>query len=118
MTVHAFDTLKFVERLKEGGFEEQQAKTLSEIQHDIISEVLENYVPSKTENIKMESDIKADIAELRSELKSDMAELRSELKSEIKSMRIEFEGKFRLLNWMLGFGLSFLVAIGLKIFLA
>jgi DNA-binding transcriptional MerR regulator len=54
----AFDTLKFVEHLKEAGMPEKQAKALAEAQQKIFSDSLSDTVATKQ-----------DIADLRHELK-------------------------------------------------
>jgi hypothetical protein len=96
-----FDTLIFSKRLIKAGMPKEQAEALAEAQKDALHESVNNGLASKK-----------DITDLKHKIdkKSD------ELKSEMGIMRKEFDGKFNLLYWMMGFVLTFCVAIILKIY--
>jgi outer membrane murein-binding lipoprotein Lpp len=61
--------------------------------------------------------VKTDVASLKTDvstLKTDV----STLKTDVASFRAQMHGEFYLLRWMLGFTLTFLVALVWKVFLA
>lgn len=86
MSTVTFDTLKYVEALKNGGVPENQARAQSEA----LKEVLNTEVATKH-----------DIKEL-------------ELKSDTRFEKIQ--GEFTLVKWMIGFNLAVSVFILFKIF--
>jgi hypothetical protein len=49
-------------------------------------------------------------------LRNDLELLRNDLKHGLKELELKFEGKFNLVNWMLGFILAGTLSIILKIF--
>ncbi len=81
MSAIAFDTLKFVKRLKEAGFTEQQAEALA----DAGAELIEQNLATKRDI----ADIQRDIADL----KRDMKELEVGLRNEIKQLELKLEQK-------------------------
>ena len=101
---HHFDTLKFVQRLKEEGFSEEQAVAMMRVLNDVIEESIQNL--TRTMVLKEDAERstytqKVDFAKLRSELSnadsteaqltrssherlsSDLAKLNSRLRDEI-----------------------------------
>jgi hypothetical protein len=50
---HHFDTLKFVQRLKDEGFSEEQAVAMMRVLSDVIEERLVEHTPTPTSNIKV-----------------------------------------------------------------
>lgn len=87
-----FDTLKFVEKLKDSGMPEKQAKALAEAQQDLITDSAENLLATKADI----NTVKSDINNMRLEL--------SDVKSDVK-----------LMKWMIGFALATNVAILFKV---
>ncbi len=88
MATITFDTLKFVKRLKEAGFNEQQAEALSDAQKETLSEVMDTTLATK-----------GDVTRIDKEL-----------------VDIKFE--LILIKWMLGFVLAGVAALILKSFFA
>jgi hypothetical protein len=86
MSAVTFDTLKYVEKLKEAGISDGQAKAQSEA----LKEVLNTEVATKH-----------DITEL---------ELRIDARFE------KIQGEFTLVKWMIGFNLAMSVSVLFKIF--
>jgi len=101
---HHFDTLKFVQRLKDEGFSEEQAVAMMRVLNDVIEESIQNL--TRTMVLKEDAERttytqKVDFAKLRSELSnadsteaqltrssherlsSDLAKLNSRLRDEI-----------------------------------
>ena len=129
------DTLQTARRLKESGFSEPQAETLSAVFQEVQESHLQT-LATKSDLAALRGELKSDIAALRSELKGEIAELRSDLtalRTEIRgdiavlradlktglaelhsslSQRItQNEGEIRLLKWMFGFTLASLLAV-------
>nr|VFK08718.1 MAG: Protein of unknown function (DUF1640) [Candidatus Kentron sp. LPFa]VFK25830.1 MAG: Protein of unknown function (DUF1640) [Candidatus Kentron sp. LPFa]VFK65953.1 MAG: Protein of unknown function (DUF1640) [Candidatus Kentron sp. UNK]VFK70593.1 MAG: Protein of unknown function (DUF1640) [Candidatus Kentron sp. UNK] len=88
MTTIAFNTLKFVNRLKSVDIPERQAEAHAEVMEEVLS--------SATEGLATNADIqdvRGEMRELRSELKGEMLELRNELKGEMLGLRNELKGE-------------------------
>lgn len=83
----AFDTLKFVEKLKAAGMPERQAIALSEAQNEALTETTDHFLASK-----------ADIYQLKQEI------------GEVKSNQ-------KLMQWMMGFILTGTSALIIKAFI-
>jgi len=71
----------------------------------------------------MEVGLKNDIELLRKDtkgmevnLRHDMKEMELSLKHDMKEMDVKFDGKFKLLNWMMTFVLAGLASLILKAF--
>ena len=84
----AFDTHRFVKRLTECGFTEQQAETLAD-----------EHVALLNANLATKADVealRADIDALRQETKAGIEALRQETKADIESAKSD------LLKWLFG----------------
>ena len=71
MATVTFDTLKFVKRLKESGFNDAQAEAISEAQKDSLTDILDTTVSTKSDILRLERDIESlrrDIKELEMRL--------------------------------------------------
>ncbi|MBF0144000.1 MAG: DUF1640 domain-containing protein [Magnetococcales bacterium] len=77
-TAVAFDTHKFVRRLRDAGVEEGQAEAFSDAFQEVREAQLEE-LATKSDLTGLKSELKGEIAELRSELKGDIRELRGEV---------------------------------------
>lgn len=75
MSEHAFDTLRFAERLEKTGMTREQASEVSKAFGDYIQEKL----ATKTDMMLL----KEDLQQIKSELKSDISILKAELKSDM-----------------------------------
>lgn len=88
-----FDTLQFSTQLREAGFTQQQADTLTRG----LQEALTATVATKT-----------DLAEVRTELKTDLAEVKAELKTDIATLRADMSKGFQDVHrqlWLMGMGI-------------
>jgi len=81
MATITFDTLQYVEKLKSGGFTEQQAKALSEAQKQAIEAATDTMLATKK-----------DIQEVRDDVKDIKADV-------------------NLLKWMMGFSMAMTAAV-------
>ena len=72
MAAITFDTLKFVEHLRQSGIPEVQAKALSDAQKELLTEIFEQKeLATKTDIKELElkiAEVKASIAETKAEL--------------------------------------------------
>jgi ketosteroid isomerase-like protein len=94
MTAIAFDTLKFVKRLKEAGFSEQQAEALAEAEADLFETTLaskQDIADLKREIETARTELKREIEAVRTELKHEIETVRTELKREIETVRTELK---------------------------
>ena len=89
-----FDTLKFVNRLKEGGFSKEQAEAELLALKDALGEVVDSQLVSKAEIL----DTKADFTRLENATKTDIASIQASIKADFARI----ESKLVLLQWMLG----------------
>ena len=120
----AFDTHRFVKRLTENGFTEQQAEVLADEQVHLLNSNLATQadvaaiqrdiatVHQEIESLRQET--KANIESLRQETKANIESLRQETKANIESLRQETkasiagvqrdiaEVKSDLIKWMVG----------------
>ncbi len=91
----AFDTHRFVKRLTDGGFTEQQAEVLVDAQVAL----LDAHLATKAD---IEA-IRAEIETLRQETKAGIEILRQETKAEVAKVEARVETiKSDLLKWMFG----------------
>lgn len=96
-----FNTLAYTKKLEDIGYNREQAETHIEV----IAEVLEGEMISKTDLIHTESKLKDEIRGLRSEtqevrieLKSEIHDVRTELKKEIHELKLNTNNKFQKLE--------------------
>jgi len=61
MTSVAFDTLEFVEHLKEAGVPEKQAKAIVEAQKRAFSEVLDSSLATKADLMAVKSELQSEL---------------------------------------------------------
>jgi len=108
---HHFDTLKFVQRLKDEGFSEEQSVAMMKVLSDVIEESIQNLTRTmvlREDQAKATYTQKVDFAKLRSELLSadstesattrasherltnDLAKLNSRLRDEISRTQASF----------------------------
>lgn len=123
MTIPAFDTHAFVKKLTAAGVPVQQAEVQANLQNQVLSELITNNLATKDDIARLEFSTKIDIRDLSISTKQDIARLENSTKEEINSVKydvskleMEMKGDFKLLKWMLGFVLAFLVAIVFKLF--
>jgi G3E family GTPase len=101
MAVATFDTLKFANTLKSAGVPDKQA----EAQAVAFAEIIQiNFKDLAT---------KDDLALLRSDVKHDTTEAVAELRREF----IELRGEMKLLKWLFGAILGFMIAVSVRLFL-
>ena len=98
----AFDTHRFVKRLTENGFTEQQAEVLADEQVSLLNANL----ATQADIAVIQRDIAAihqDIDALRQETKADIEILRQETKASIAEVQRDIADiKSDLLKWMVG----------------
>ena len=105
MALAAFDTLAYSKKLIEAGFAPKQAEAQAELQSQIFSELLVNKLSTKE-----------DVSQAYDKLDTKIDQVKDELKAAIKNVEDTFGEKFLRLHWMLGFALTLLVAILIKLF--
>ncbi len=93
----AFDTHRYVKRLTENGFSEQQAEVLAEEQVAFLNANLATKIDIAEIHAKLDT-INADIENLRTETKSGIENLRAETKSEIEKLRAETKSEIEKLR--------------------
>ena len=94
MATIVLDTLAYAEKLKSGGFSEQQAAT----QAHALAEIIDRQMVTKAEVEAHENNLRRDIEALRLEVKRDIEALRLETKRDIA------ESKAELIRWVVGAG--------------
>ena len=65
----AFDTLKYVRRLREAGVPERQAEAEAEAIKDVLNEALDAQVATKADILKLENRIQAVESSLRTDIR-------------------------------------------------
>ena len=134
MTVTAFDTLAYARKLKAAGIPEVQAEAqataLVEVLKESVSELATradvsavkadvNAVQVDVNNVRqeirvLEVTLKQEIRSVEAALKQDMTRLEAKfttLEAKFGNLEERTEGRFRLLQWMLGFNLALTVAV-------
>jgi hypothetical protein len=99
MALPAFDTHAYVKRLKAAGFNEAQAEAQAELQSQVLSALVTEKLATKDDI----ANLKRDIADVKRDVKEDIMRFEHETKQEFVRLEATFNGKFNLLNWMLGF---------------
>lgn len=137
MATATFDTLKFANRLKAAGVPDKQAKAEAEALADALEVNLRD-LATKSDLLAVRDEIKRDITAVHDESRRDLAAvhdglerditaLRDELKGDVRdsetrtrgridALEAKMDGKFLLLQWMLGLLLGGIVALVLKAF--
>ena len=75
MSIVAFDTLKFVEKLESGGFSHAQARVTAQAFADATSE----QIATKADDKESEMRLEAKIETIKSDLKADIAETKADI---------------------------------------
>jgi len=119
MNAIILDTLEFANKLKAGGFTEQQAET----QARAIADIVEKQLATKQDMEAREADLKRDIHESEYRLEVKIKELEITLRKDIEILRAEVkrdiaETKAELIRWVVGVGilqLTIITALLLKL---
>jgi hypothetical protein len=106
MSLPAFDTHAYVKRLREAGVEEKQAEAQAELQAQVLSSLVTEKLATKDDILRLENATKEDISRLAQAAKDDIVRLENKTEQEF----IRINGKFNLLNWMVGFLLAGVVS--------
>ncbi|MBF0428288.1 MAG: DUF1640 domain-containing protein [Magnetococcales bacterium] len=101
-TVVAFDTLKFVRRLRDAGVEEKQAEAFSEAFREVQDSQLKDLVT------------KGDLRELKLELKSDIRDLELRMDDKFEKELSPVRSDLLLIKWMLALIITATVLPALK----
>ncbi len=101
MGVAAFDTLKFVRRLRAAGVPEQQAEAEADAIKDVFSETLDNQLATKADIIKLDTKIDR---------------IHTELDTKIDRLDSRLTGRINLLHWMVAFNLALTSGVLWKLF--
>lgn len=106
MNTIILDTLDFANKLKAGGFTDQQAET----QARAIAEIVERQLVSRQDFDHHQSEIKRDIHESENKLEIRIKELETTLRKDIEILRAETkrdqaETKAELIRWVVGVGI-------------
>ncbi len=100
-----FDTQRVVDRLREGGWDEGQARALCDVLREIMRAVA---TKAETQAVKIE--LKADIKEVKAEIRA----LRTETKAENQALRAEnqaMQEQMRGLRQMMVIGFSVMATL-------
>jgi len=97
MSTVTFDTLAYARKLKSAGFTQEQAEIQAEAQKDMLAEILDSSLATK-------SDING--------LKEDIARVERDVKGDINRL----EKEISVLKWMTGFMLAGVMSLILKAF--
>ena len=104
--VVSFDTQRVVDRLREGGWNEGQARALC----DVLREIMRG-VAMSAELERVESSLRADNKRLESSMEGQMASLRADnkrLESSLEGKFASLEGQIASLRFMMLAGFGFL----------
>ena len=119
MNAIILDTLEFANKLKAGGFTDQQAET----QARAIAEIVEKQLATKYDMEAREADLKRDIQESENRLEVKLKELEITLRKDIEVLRAEMkrdiaetgrsiaETKAEPIRWVVGVGILQLTII-------
>ncbi|MFN3075560.1 MAG: coiled-coil domain-containing protein [Alphaproteobacteria bacterium] len=84
----AFDTLRFVHRLRDSGFSETQAEAVAEAVKEVQDGVAEERV-TRAELHNESASLHSEFATFQDEVRTEFAAVRSEMKSEFAAVRAE-----------------------------
>jgi hypothetical protein len=102
MPLPAFDTHAFVKRLKQAGFNEEQAEAQAELQAQVLSSLVTEKLATKDDLLRLENETKQEFISIKNEMRQGF---------------IRSKGEFNQLKWMLGFLLAGVMTALLKLFL-
>jgi hypothetical protein len=102
MTVAAFDTLKFANKLKQAGVPDKQAEAEAEALAEALAVNLADLATA--------DDLQRIAAELRADLRTDIQKVSAQVEKLEERTSGRTSGRFTLLQWMLGFNLALTVA--------
>lgn len=120
MTAVTFDTLQFVETLKDSGFDETQAKGLAvafrqvqatqgeELAHKQELKALESQLTTKADMARVEAQL--------NEIKRDIKELETKLDTRATAHELKLAGELAPIKWMLAVIVAGIVSLILKSF--
>jgi hypothetical protein len=91
MSLPAFDTHDYVKKLQAAGFNEKQAEAQADLQSQVLSSLI-------TDKLATKEDL-------------------NELRAEVQQGFMKIEGRFNLLNWMIGLNSAAILYIASKLFL-
>ena len=100
MSLHAFDTLRFAERLEKAGLTREQAAEFSKALGDFMQEKL--VTKEDLRNLAT----KEDLHQLKSELKEDLHQLKSELKENSQKFATKDD-----MRWLFGATIAILTLV-------
>lgn len=117
----ALDTLDYVKKLEAAGVPRQIAEAHAEAlttgalvdvatKHDITS-VKQDIAALRQELSAAKAELSSDIRSVEAKLSSDIRSVEAKLSPDIRSLEQKFDGKFVLLQWMIGFTLAVCVAM-------
>ena len=110
-----FDTLQFSTQLREAGFTQQQADTLTRGLQEALTatvatqaDLAEAKAELETDIAEVKAELKTDIAEVKAELKTDLAGFRAEIKTDLAALRADMSTAFQAVYrhlWLMGMGI-------------
>lgn len=107
----SFDTLAYIRCLTRGGFSDHQAEVLMTANKQLLSDVADTHLATKSDILMLKEDI--------STLREGMQALRLENKSDIWTLKEEMhvlKQDMRVMHWMLGFLVVGVCSIAIKTF--
>ena len=93
------DTLRFMNRLREGGFDEERARTLTET----IAEEIQGQVATKADLIELRSELRSDIESLRVDLTTKLADFDARMTQGLSDFDSRDGGRYQDLHRELRF---------------
>ena len=97
MVAAALDTYRIVKRLRDVGFSDAQAETVT----DVLTEASGNSLAelaTKADLAALRADLKGEIAALKTELKADLAALKTELKADLAAVEARLDSLEQRMN--------------------
>ena len=95
MVAPLFDTLKYVERLKDAGVPETQAKAEAEVLRDALSESLVTVLAGKEDIRIAKEELQGEIRAVKDQLQNEVRAVKKELHSEIRAVKEELQSEIR-----------------------
>jgi hypothetical protein len=94
MMATTFDTLKFVEKLKEAGVPDPQARVMCEVQKEILAEVSESTLATKADLLAL----KADFSALKESTRADFSALKESTRADFSALKESTRADFSVLK--------------------